>query len=83
MPKQQAGDRRRLSQLGAAVREARSDAGLSQEAAGHQAGLDRTYISGLERGRRNPTVVTLWRIAEALGTTPSALLAYAEARRAV
>jgi transcriptional regulator with XRE-family HTH domain len=30
-------------------------------------GVDRAYVSGLELGQRNPTVVTLWHIAEALG----------------
>ena len=32
-------------------------------------GVDRAYVSGLELGQRNPTVVTLWHIAEALGVT--------------
>jgi transcriptional regulator with XRE-family HTH domain len=32
-------------------------------------GVDRAYVSGLEQGSRNPTVVTLWHIAKALGVT--------------
>jgi transcriptional regulator with XRE-family HTH domain len=30
-------------------------------------GVDRAYVSGLELGQRNPTVVTLWHVAKALG----------------
>jgi transcriptional regulator with XRE-family HTH domain len=30
-------------------------------------GVDRAYISGLEQGGRNPTVITLWHLAKALG----------------
>lgn len=41
--------------------------GLSQEALADEAGMDRTYISGIERGLRNPTVKVLERIASALG----------------
>lgn len=39
---------------------------LSQEAFAHKAGLDRTYVSGVERGRRNPTLEVLYRLADAL-----------------
>lgn len=47
---------------------------LSQEELGVLAGLDRTYISGLERGVRNPTLKTIDRIADALGVAPTVLL---------
>lgn len=70
-----------LQALGVAVIAAREKAGLSQEAAGFKANIDRTYLSGIERGLRNPTVKTLRRIAEALGTRSSALLAAAEGDR--
>lgn len=50
------------------VRAARTAAGLSQEALAEAAGLHRTYISLLERGRRSPTLVaTLDAIGRALG----------------
>lgn len=52
--------------LGARVRELREGLGLSQEAFAHRAELDRTYVSGIERGRRNPTLEVIYRIAEAL-----------------
>lgn len=56
------------------VRRARKAAGLSQEDLALEAGLDRTYISQVERGKRNVTVVVLARIAGALETTPDKLL---------
>jgi transcriptional regulator with XRE-family HTH domain len=55
------------------VREARLAKGMSQEALAAEAGLHRTYISLLERGRRSPTVNTLGRISTALGLQPAIL----------
>lgn len=52
--------------LGVRVRELREGLTLSQEAFAHKAGLDRTYVSGVERGRRNPTLDVLYRLADAL-----------------
>ena len=40
--------------------------GLSQEELAHLAGMHQTYLSGIERGRRNPSVLVLGRLAEAL-----------------
>lgn len=48
--------------VGDNVRRLRKAAGLSQAALAERMGVDRAYISGLERGQRNPTVVTLWHI---------------------
>jgi transcriptional regulator with XRE-family HTH domain len=56
------------------VRATRSRANLSQEALAELAGLHRTYISLLERGRRSPTLTTLERIAHALSVAPPKLL---------
>lgn len=56
------------------VREARKAAGLSQEELAHEADVDRTYISQVERQKRNLTVSVLARIARALSTTPDKLL---------
>ncbi len=53
------------------VKEARTAAGLSQEALADAAGLHRTYISLLERAQRSPTVDTLDAIGRALGFKPS------------
>jgi transcriptional regulator with XRE-family HTH domain len=57
-----------------AVRKARKSLGLSQEDLALEAGLDRTYISQVERGKRNVTIIVLARIAGALKTTPDRLL---------
>ena len=43
---------------------------LSQEAVAARMGVDRAYVGGLERGERNPTAITLWRLATALGVDP-------------
>jgi transcriptional regulator with XRE-family HTH domain len=40
-------------------------AGLSQAVLAERMGVDRAYISGLELGRRNPTIVTLWHLSKA------------------
>ena len=52
--------------LGRAVHRHRIAIGISQEDLADQVGLDRTYISGIERGLRNPTFLVLLRLAEAL-----------------
>lgn len=56
------------------IRAARKSADLSQEELAHEAELDRTYISQVERKQRNLTISVLARIARALGTTPDKLL---------
>ena len=68
-----------LKAFGEAVREQRVKLDLSQEKLGFRSELDRTYISGIERGVRNPTIKTVYRIATALQTKPSRLTAAAEA----
>ena len=60
--------------FGQAVREARLKRGWSQEQLASVAHLDRTYISGLERGVRNPALSTQQRLADALGVTLKQLL---------
>lgn len=56
------------------VRAKRKAAGLSQEELAHEADVDRTYVSQVERGQRNLTISVLARIAKALKTTPDTLL---------
>jgi len=48
--------------------------GLSQEALAHEADSNRTYISDLERGTRNPSIEVVERIARALSVTMGSLL---------
>ena len=64
--------------FGGAVRARRERLGLSQEEFAHRAALDRTYVSGIERGVRNPTLKIVGRLAKALGMRASKLLAAAE-----
>lgn len=47
----------------------RSEKGLTQEAVEARSGFSQQYISDLERGRRNPTVITLYELAQALGVS--------------
>lgn len=60
--------------VGTNVRHLRLKIGLTQEAFSVKSGLTQQYISDLERGRRNPTVVTLFELATALGVAPLELL---------
>ncbi|MFE8151956.1 helix-turn-helix transcriptional regulator [Brenneria goodwinii] len=53
--------------FGQRVKTLRLQAGLSQEAFADKCGLDRTYISGIERGVRNPTLEVIGVIADGLG----------------
>lgn len=52
--------------VGQNVRRLRLAADLSQEEVAERMGVDRAYLSALELGKRNPTIITLWQIAEAL-----------------
>lgn len=63
-----------LSALGSAVSERRGEIGISQEVLAERAGLHRTYIGAIERGLRNPTIVTLFKLAEGLGISPEHLV---------
>ncbi len=52
--------------VGSNVRRLRKAADLSQAELANRMGVDRAYVSGLELGQRNPTVITLWHLAQAL-----------------
>ena len=58
-----------LAAFGKLVRQRRNALNISQEELGYRSGLDRTYISGIERGTRNPTLTALMAIAKGLGLT--------------
>jgi transcriptional regulator with XRE-family HTH domain len=60
--------------FGANVRKYRVAAGLSQEAVAVKMGVDRAYVSGMERGQQNVTLLTMWHLSEALGVRPADLL---------
>ena len=61
--------------LGQTLRKHRHALGLSQEGLAEKADLHWTYIGGIERGERNVSLLNIVKIARALGTTPSRLLA--------
>ncbi|MDB9395979.1 MAG: helix-turn-helix transcriptional regulator [Microcystis aeruginosa L111-01] len=63
-----------LRALGLMIREQRAALGISQEELGLRCHLDRTYISGLERGVRNPSLTALVTLAKGLNITVSQLL---------
>ncbi len=60
--------------VGRNVRKCRLDRGLSQEQFADLSGFSQQYISSLENGRRNPTIVTIYELAEALGVSHMELL---------
>jgi transcriptional regulator with XRE-family HTH domain len=64
--------------LGDALRQRRLAAGLTQEALAEKAGIDRTYVSILEREKQSPTVDTLIRLCRAMGVLASDVLAEIE-----
>ncbi len=66
-------DMRRL--VGLNFAKLRKDKGFTQERFAEASGFTQQYVSDLERGRRNPTVVTLFHLASALGVTPADLVA--------
>jgi transcriptional regulator with XRE-family HTH domain len=64
--------------FGKRVRELRTQAGLSQEQLGDRSGLHRTYVGGIERGERNPSLFIIKKIADALGVSLGELFSYDE-----
>ncbi|MBL4929027.1 helix-turn-helix domain-containing protein [Fuscibacter oryzae] len=64
--------------VGRNVRRYRELKGISQEELAFDADLHRTYVSGVERGVRNPTVLIVGKLANALGVAPCKLLEYKE-----
>jgi transcriptional regulator with XRE-family HTH domain len=62
------------SRLGKNVRRLREAKGWSQEAFAEEAGIHRTYVSDIERGARNPTIVIVEKLARPLGVMAGSLL---------
>jgi transcriptional regulator with XRE-family HTH domain len=72
-------DMRRL--VGRNVRRFREQKGLTQEQFAHISGFSQQYISSLERGRRNPTIITLYELSVALGVNHIDLVRPPKTRR--
>ncbi|NET26873.1 helix-turn-helix domain-containing protein [Okeania sp. SIO1I7] len=68
-----------LTALGRLIKQRRIKLGISQEELGFRSNLDRTYISGLERGVRNPSLTALVNLAGGMGISVSELLDNLEA----
>lgn len=71
-------DRLILKAFGDRVKEIRLEQNVSQEQLGALAELDRTYISGIERGLRNVSLINIARLAVALNVTPAELFQFNE-----
>ena len=69
-------DMRKL--VGINLRNARTAAKLTQEELADRSGFSQQYISELENGRRNPTIVSIYELAQALGVTHEELVASSE-----
>jgi len=65
---------RSLRRFGRSLAQLRLEAGLTQEVLAEKAGLHPTYIGGLERGVRNPTLLTLLALARGLKCAPDELV---------
>lgn len=70
---------RTLRAFGRNVARLRDERGLTQDALAEKADLDRTYLSGIERGLRNPGIKTVIRLARALDTSVAELCEGVEA----
>ncbi|MBC8182476.1 helix-turn-helix transcriptional regulator [candidate division KSB1 bacterium] len=62
-----------LVELGSTIRDKRKAKGLTQESLAFEAGIDRSYIGGIERGERNISILTLAKIAKCLACDISSL----------
>ena len=61
-------------QVGINLQRLRREKGWSQEDLAFESGLHRTYVSGIERGVRNPTVMIIEKLAKTFGVAPDELL---------
>lgn len=62
--------------FGESIRRLRTAAGLTQEELADRSGIDRSYIGGVERGERNPTLVVIKKIAIGLNIPLASLFSY-------
>lgn len=67
-----------LADFGKAVRAERMRQNISQEALADLAGLDRSYMGGVERGENNVALINIWKISKALNVAIADLMALAK-----
>jgi transcriptional regulator with XRE-family HTH domain len=65
-----------LKEFGQHLQKLRKDKGISQEYLAFQINIDRTYLSGIERGVRNPCLFNIYRLAQALCVSTSELFRF-------
>lgn len=65
-----------ITKFSKSLREIRLKKKMSQGDVAEKLGVHRSYISGLERGKRNPSLLTIKKIAKAIGVEPKELLEY-------
>ena len=65
-----------IDDVGKRIKELRNNLGLSQEKLALKAGIDRTYLAGIENGKRNATLISLEKIVNALEVTLSEFFNY-------
>jgi len=63
-----------LAAFGQVVKEARQAQKLSQEELAFNAGLNRNYVADIEKGRRKPSIISIFSLARGLGLTPQVLI---------
>ena len=73
-PYKNSSDHQELIAFGSAVRSIRLDKGISQEALADLAGIDRSYMGGVERGEHNIALINIKRISDALEIPISAVM---------
>lgn len=76
-PSKQASKSSSLAAFGEAVRATRLEQGISQEALADLAGLDRSYLGGIERGEHNVALINITKVAVALNLSIAELMAQA------
>ena len=64
--------------FGEVIRELRKLKSLSQEDVAYESGLDRSFISLLETGRQQPSLITIFQLAKALGVSPAQIMTSVE-----
>lgn len=69
-----------IEMFGKVLRELRESNNISQEKLAEYCDLDRTYISLLERGLRQPTITTIFKLAKALNISPSSFIQKVESQ---
>ncbi len=74
MAKKKIGKDRECVAFGAKVRDLRKEMGLTQEKFAYKVKLHPTYVAGIEAGLRNPTLMTIHKLAKGLKVTPAELL---------